>query len=141
MAMILMVIGAGGAFKQVLVDSGIADYIVQLTDGWDVSPLILAWGIAVLLRISLGSATVAVVTAAGVVLPLVQSSGASPELMVLAVTSGSIACSHVNDPGFWLFKEYLGLSVVEALKVRTTYSTVLALIGLAGVLILNPIVG
>jgi Gnt-I system high-affinity gluconate transporter len=141
MAMILMVIGAGGAFKQVLVDSGIADYIVKLTDGWDVSPLILAWGIAVLLRVSLGSATVAVVTAAGVVLPLVQSSGASPELMVLAVTSGSIACSHVNDPGFWLFKEYLGLSVVEALKVRTTYTTVLAIIGLVGVLILNPIVG
>jgi Gnt-I system high-affinity gluconate transporter len=141
MAMILMVIGAGGAFKQVLVDSGIADYIVKLTDGWDVSPLILAWGIAVLLRVSLGSATVAVVTAAGVVLPLVQSSGASPELMVLAVTCGSIACSHVNDPGFWLFKEYLGLSVIEALKVRTTYTTVLSLFGLAGVLILSTIVG
>jgi Gnt-I system high-affinity gluconate transporter len=141
MAMIILVIGAGGAFKQVLVDSGIADYIVKLTDGWDISPIILAWGIAVLLRISLGSATVAVVTAAGIVLPLVQSSGASPELMVLAVSCGSIACSHVNDPGFWLFKEYLGLTVIEAIKVRTTYTSVLSLIGLGGVLLMSTVVG
>jgi Gnt-I system high-affinity gluconate transporter len=141
MAMIILVIGAGGAFKQVLVDSGVADYITELTNGWDVSPLILAWGIAVLLRIALGSATVAVVTAAGIVLPLVQSSGASPELMVLAVSCGSIACSHVNDPGFWLFKEYLGLTVVEAIKVRTTYTSVLSLIGIGGVLLMSTFVG
>jgi Gnt-I system high-affinity gluconate transporter len=141
MAIIILIIGAGGAFKQVLVDSGMADYVKDLTSGWDISPFLLAWAIAVVLRISLGSATVAVVTAAGVVLPLVQSSGASPELMVLAVTCGSIACSHVNDPGFWLFKEYFNLSVIEAIKARTTYTTALSLIGLGGVMLLSTVVG
>lgn len=141
MAMITMVIAAGGAFKEVLVDSGIADYIGDVTHGWHVSPIILAWAIAVLLRIAIGSATVTVVTAAGIVLPLVQASGAAPELMVLAVTCGSIAASHVNDPGFWLFKQYLDLSVTEALKVRTTYTSALAVLGLGGVLLMNVFVG
>ncbi|MGI5231712.1 SLC13 family permease [Actinoallomurus sp. CA-142502] len=141
MAMIILVIGAGGAFKEVLVKSGIADYIADFTKGWHVSALILAWAIAVLLRIAVGSASVAVVTAAGIVLPLVQGSGTSPELMVLAVTCGSIAASHVNDPGFWLFKQYLNLSVVDAIKIRTTYTTALAVLGLGGVLLMNTFVG
>jgi Gnt-I system high-affinity gluconate transporter len=141
MAMILLVIAGGGAFKQVLVDSGVAEYIQQLTAGWNVSPIILAWGIAVLLRIALGSATVAVVTAAGVVLPLIPGSGIAPELMVLAVSCGSIAFSHVNDPGFWLFKEYFNLSVIEAIKTRTTYTTTLSILGVGGVLLMNVIVG
>jgi Gnt-I system high-affinity gluconate transporter len=134
MAMILLVIGAGGAYKQVLVDGGIADYIKDFTEGWDISPIILAWLIAAILRIALGSATVAVVTAAGVVAPLVAGSGVHPELMVLAVSCGSIAFSHVNDPGFWMFKEYFNLSVLDAIKARTTYTTVLAILGLGGVL-------
>ncbi|MFJ5715990.1 gluconate:H+ symporter [Neobacillus sp. NPDC093127] len=137
MAMIILVIGAGGAFKQVLVDGGIADYIKDITGGLNISPIILAWLIAALLRIALGSATVAVMTAAGVVLPIAQASGVSMELMTLAVTCGSISFSHVTDPGFWMFKEYLNLSVGEAIKIRTTYTTALGLIGLAGVLILN----
>jgi Gnt-I system high-affinity gluconate transporter len=135
--MIILVIGAGGAFKQVLVDSGVADYIQELTSGWDISPIVLAWLIAVILRIALGSATVAVMTAAGIVLPIAQASGISMELMVLAVTSGSVAFSHVNDPGFWMYKEYLNLSVAEALKTRTTYTTALSILGLGGVLLLN----
>lgn len=135
MAMILLVIGAGGAFKNVLVEGGISDYIKDVTDGWSVSPIVLAWLVAVILRIALGSATVAVVTASGVVLPLLAGSGVHPEMMVLAVACGSIACSHVNDPGFWLFKEYFNLSVIEAIKVRTTYTTVLAVLGLGGVLV------
>ncbi len=141
MAMILLVIAGGGAFKQVLVDSGVADYIAQLTSGWNVSPLILAWLIAVLLRIALGSATVAVVTAAGVVAPLVAGSGIAPELMVLAVSCGSIAFSHVNDPGFWLFKEYFNLSVIEAIKTRTTYTTALSVLGIGGLLVMNAVIG
>lgn len=141
MAMIILVIGAGGAFKEVLVKSGIADYIADFTRGWHISALILAWAIAVLLRIAVGSASVAVVTAAGIVLPLVQGSGTSPELMVLAVTCGSIAFSHVNDPGFWLFKQYLNLSVMDAIKIRTTYTTALAILGLGGVLLMNTFVG
>jgi Gnt-I system high-affinity gluconate transporter len=134
MAMILLVIGAGGAFKNVLVEGGISDHIKDTTHGWSISPLILAWLIAVILRIALGSATVAVVTASGVVLPLLAGSGVHPEMLVLAVSCGSIAFSHVNDPGFWLFKEYFNLSVIEAIKVRTTYTTVLAILGLGGVL-------
>ncbi|MFG2259469.1 gluconate:H+ symporter [Streptomyces mirabilis] len=134
MAMILLVIGAGGAFKNVLVQGGIADYIKDVTESWPISPIILAWLIAVILRVALGSATVAVVTASGVVLPLLAGSGTHPEMMVLAVSCGSIAFSHVNDPGFWLFKEYFNLSVVDAIKVRTTYTTVLAVLGLGGVL-------
>ncbi|MDR2896384.1 MAG: gluconate:H+ symporter [Propionibacteriaceae bacterium] len=136
-AMILMVVGAGGAFGQVLKDTGIADYIANMAAGWNLSPIVLAWLIAVILRVALGSATVAVVTAASVVAPIAASSGVSPELMVLAVTCGSIAASHVNDPGFWMFKEYFGLSVGETLKARTSYTTVLSIIGLGGVLLLS----
>ncbi|MFG2968776.1 gluconate:H+ symporter [Streptomyces sp. NPDC048288] len=139
MAMILLVIGAGGAFKQVLVDGGISDYIKDFTDGWSISPIILAWLIAAILRVALGSATVAVVTASGVVLPLLAGSGVHPELMVLAVSCGSIAFSHVNDPGFWMFKEYFNLSVLDAIKARTTYTTVLAVLGLGGVLLMEQI--
>jgi Gnt-I system high-affinity gluconate transporter len=134
MAMILLVIGAGGAFKNVLVEGGISDYIKNVTHGWPISPIILAWLIAVILRVALGSATVAVVTASGVVLPLLAGSGVHPEVMVLAVSCGSIALSHVNDPGFWMFKEYFNLSVIDAIKARTTYTTVLAILGLGGVL-------
>ncbi|MEV5753900.1 gluconate:H+ symporter [Actinoallomurus sp. NPDC052308] len=140
-AMIIMVIGAGGAFKEVLVKSGIAGYIADLTHGWNVSPLILAWGIAALVRVAVGSASVAVVTAAGIVLPLLHNSSTSPELMVLAVTCGSIAASHVNDPGFWLFKQYLNLSVLDTIKIRTGYTSALAVLGLGGVLLMNTIVG
>jgi Gnt-I system high-affinity gluconate transporter len=139
MAMILLVIGAGGAFKNVLVEGGISDCIEDATDGWSLSPIILAWLVAVVLRIALGSATVAVVTASGVVLPLLAGSGVHPEVPVLAVTCGSVAFSHVNDPGFWLFKEYFNLSVIEAIKVRASYTTVLALLGLGGVLVAEQI--
>jgi len=140
MAMILLVIGAGGAFKEVLVSAGIADYIAETTSGWDLSPLVLAWLIAVILRIALGSATVAVSTAAGIAAPLVAATGASPELMVLATACGSIAFSHVNDPGFWMFKEYFNLNVGQAIAVRTTYTTTLAVLGLLGVLLLSTFI-
>ncbi|MFI8192748.1 gluconate:H+ symporter [Streptomyces sp. NPDC085946] len=139
MAMILLVIGAGGAFKQVLVDGGISGYIEDVTRAWDVSPIVLAWLVAAVLRVALGSATVAVVTASGVVLPLLAGSGVHPEVMVLAVSCGSIAFSHVNDPGFWMFKEYFNLSVLDAIKARTTYTTVLAVLGLGGVLVMERV--
>ncbi|WP_306318967.1 MULTISPECIES: gluconate:H+ symporter [unclassified Streptomyces] len=139
MAMIMLVIAAGGAYKNVLVEGGISDYIKDTTEHWSISPLLLAWLIAAILRIALGSATVAVSTAAGIVAPMVAGSGSSPELMVLAVSCGSIAFSHVNDPGFWMFKEYFNLSVLDAIKARTTYTTVLAVLGLGGVLALNAV--
>ncbi|ADK15870.1 MULTISPECIES: gluconate:H+ symporter [Clostridium] len=136
-AMIILIIGAGGAFKQVLVDSGVGNTIVSITKGLNFSPIVLAWFIAAILRTALGSATVAVTAAAGLVMPLAASSGVNTSLMVLAVTTGSIFASHVNDPGFWMYKEYFGLSVADAIKTRTSYTCILSVIGLIGVLILN----
>ncbi|RKQ34333.1 gluconate:H+ symporter [Oceanobacillus halophilus] len=136
-AVILLLTGAGGSFKEVLIQSGVTEYIEQAMAGWTISPLILAWIIAAVLRIAVGSATVAVMTASGIVLPLLGMNGATPALMVLATTSGSVAFSHVNDTGFWLYKEYFNLSVKDAIISRTTYTTILAVCGLIGVLILN----
>jgi len=140
-AMIMLVIGAGGAFKEVLVSSGVTEYIEGFATNMEFSPIILAWVIAAILRVALGSATVTVMTASGIVLPIAQASGMSMEIMTLAVTSGSVAFSHVNDPGFWLYKEYFNLSVKDAIKSRTTYTTILAVIGLLGVLALNAVIG
>ena len=139
-AMILLIIGGGGAFKQVLVDSGVADYVAQIMKGSAISPLVLAWSIAAILRIALGSATVAGLTAAGIVGPLVLATGASPELMVLATGAGSLIFSHVNDPGFWMFKEYFNLSIPETLKSWSVLETIISVVGLIMVLLLNTIV-
>ncbi len=140
-AMIIFIIGAGGAFKQILLEGGISEYIQSTTSTWALSPIILAWLIAVVMRLALGSASVAVVAAAGIALPLVEAGAVSPELMVLAVACGSVAFSHLNDPGFWMFKEFLNMSLMDTIKVRTTYTTVLSILGLCGVLILNLFVG
>lgn len=140
MAMIILVVGAGGSFKEVLTAAGVADYIADVCGSLSVNPLLLAWLIAVILRIAIGSATVAVSTAGGIAAPLVAAGGVSPELAVLATACGSIAFSHVNDPGFWLFKEYFNLEVTDALKIRTSYTTVLAILGLGGVMLLSLVV-
>ncbi len=139
-AMILLIIAGGGAFKQVLVDSGISHYIVEVMAGVRVSPLILAWSIAAALRITLGSATVAALTAAGIASPLVSQAGANPELLVLATGAGSLTCSQVNDTGFWLFKEYFNLDIVDTLKSWTVMETIVSVIGLAGCLLLDLVV-
>ncbi|MEY7999664.1 gluconate:H+ symporter [Clostridium sp. Mt-5] len=136
-AMIILVIGAGGAFKQVIVDAGVGKAIVSLTNGLNISPIILAWLITALIRVSVGSGTVAITMGAGLVLPIVAASGVTPEIMVLAISSGSVFGSHVNDPGFWMFKEYFNLPVGTALKVRFTYSSLIGVLGLIGVLTLN----
>ncbi len=139
-AMILLIIGAGGAFKQVLVDSGISGYIVGLMEGAPLSPLLMAWMIAAALRIALGSATVAAMTAAGIVLPLIGQTDVSPELLVLATGAGSLTCSNVNDTGFWLFKEYFGLSIKETFMSWTVMETIVSVVGLVGCLLLSLIV-
>lgn len=136
-AMILLIIGGGGAFKQVLVDSGVGNYIASLMEGSSVSPLLLAWTIAAVLRIALGSATVAAITAGGIAAPLIATTGASPELMVIAVGSGSVIFSHVNDPGFWLFKEYFNLTILETIKSWSALETIISVCGLAGCLLMN----
>lgn len=136
-AMILLIIAAGGAFKQVLIDSHIDKYITEIMAGSSLSPLLLTWIIAAILRVAVGSATVAGITAAGIAAPLVGATGVSPELMVLAAGAGSITFSHVNDAGFWIYKEYFNLSIGKTLKTWSVMVTILSLVGLAGVLILN----
>lgn len=135
-AMIILIIAAGGAFKQILVDSGIGEQVKVLTANLPVSPLLLGWLIAALLRITLGSATVAALTASGMVIPLIGV-GAPAELMVLAVGAGSLMLSHVNDTGFWMFKEYFNLSLKDTFKTWTVMESLISVLGLAGVLILN----
>ncbi|MBP6686795.1 MAG: hypothetical protein KA160_02965 [Lacibacter sp.] len=139
-AMILLIITAGGVFKQVLQDSGTGDYIASFSSKWQMPPLIFAWVITALLRVTIGSATVAGITAAGIVAPLVASGVASPELMVLAVGSGSVFGSHINDSGFWMYKEFFQLSLKQTFLSWTVMETLISILGLAGVLILNYIV-
>ena len=135
--MVLLIIAGAGALKQVLVDSGVSNYIADMLQGSSVSPLVLAWLIATVIRVCVGSATVAGLTAAGIVLPLIANTGVSPELMVLAIGSGSLMLSHVNDSGFWLFKEYFNLSVRDTLRTWTVMETTVGIMGLIGVMILS----
>ncbi len=135
--MVLLIIAGAGGLKEVLIDSGVSDYIGLLLKDSKISPLVLAWSIATVIRVCVGSATVAGLTAAGIALPLLSSSGVSPELMVLAIGSGSLMLSHVNDGGFWLYKEYFNLSVKDTLRTWTVMETTVGIMGLIGVLILN----
>ncbi|ECV7388932.1 gluconate transporter, partial [Salmonella enterica subsp. enterica serovar Tennessee] len=139
-AMMLLIIGGGGAFKQVLVDSGVDKYIASMMHETNVSPLLMAWSIAAVLRIALGSATVAAITAGGIAAPLIATTGVSPELMVIAVGSGSVIFSHVNDPGFWLFKEYFNLTIGETIKSWSMLETIISVCGLIGCLLLGMVV-
>jgi Gnt-I system high-affinity gluconate transporter len=135
-AMIILIIAAGGGFKQILIDSGVGNTVKELTATLDVSPLLLAWLITGALRITLGSATVAALTASGIVLPLIGT-GASAELMVLSVGAGSLLFSHVNDTGFWMFKEYFGLTLKETFSTWSAMETIVSVLGLVGVLVLH----
>jgi Gnt-I system high-affinity gluconate transporter len=136
-AMILLIVGAGGALKQVLIDSGVGKYIGELMAGSNFSPLFLAWLIAAVIRISVGSATVAALTAGGIAAPLVAATGVSPELMVLATGAGSLILSPPNDPGFWLFKEFFGLTVKETVRTWCAMETIISVMGLIGVIVIS----
>ena len=138
--MVLLIISGAGALKQILIDSGVSQYIGGLLQITSLSPLLIGWIIATLIRFSVGSATVAGLTTAGIVLPLVQTTDVSPELMALAIGSGSLMLSHVNDSGFWLFKEYFNLSVKETLSTWTVMETSIGISGLLGVLFLNQFI-
>ncbi len=135
--MVLLIIAGSGALKQVMIDSGVSGFTGDLLQGSSISPLILAWLIATVIRVCVGSATVAGLTAAGIVLPLVSGADVSPELMVLAIGSGSLMLSHVNDTGFWLYKEYFNLSIKDTLKSWTVMETTVGVMGLLGVLVLD----
>jgi Gnt-I system high-affinity gluconate transporter len=136
-AMILLIITAGGVFKQVLIDSGTGEYISSFSSKLHMPPLLFAWIITALLRVTLGSATVAGLTAAGIVSPLVISGNVSPELMVLAVGAGSVFGSHINDSGFWMYKEFFNLTLKQTFLSWTVMETLISIIGLIGVLVLQ----
>jgi H+/gluconate symporter-like permease len=138
-AMILLIITAGGVFKQVLQDSGTGGYIAALSSQWQMPPLVFGWVITALLRVMIGSATVAGITAAGIVSPLLAAGTVSPELMVLAVGSGSVFGSHINYYGFWMYKEFFKLTLKQTFLSWTVMETLISIIGLAGVLVLNAI--
>ena len=135
--MIMLLIAGAGALKQVLVDGGVSKYIGELLSESTPSPLFLGWLIATILRFCVGSATVAGITTAGIILPLATGGAVKPELMVLAIGSGSLMFGHVNDGGFWLFKEYFNLSVKDTLKTWSVMETSIGICGLIGVLVLN----
>jgi Gnt-I system high-affinity gluconate transporter len=136
-ALILLIIGGSGAFKQVLTDSGASDQIARLLQTIDLPPLVLGWLIAAIIRISLGSATVAGLTAAGIISSLMIHTHTNPNLMVLAIGAGSLAFSHVNDGGFWLFKEYFNLSIKDTIRSWSVMESLVSVVGLIGVLLLN----
>jgi Gnt-I system high-affinity gluconate transporter len=140
-ALVLLVIAGAGALKQILVATEVSEAIGAQLGGLGWSPLIMAWLIAAIIRVSVGSATVAGLTAAGIMEPLVATSGVAPELLVLATGAGSITFSHVNDSGFWLYKEYFNLSVKETLQSWTLMETTVSVVGLIGVLLLNLLLG
>ncbi|RMI06709.1 GntP family permease [Cellulomonas triticagri] len=140
-ASILLIVGAGGGFKQTLVDSGVGDVIAKGLENAPISPLLAAWLVAVLIRVATGSATVATVTAAGIVAPLAE--GLSPThvaLMVLAIGAGSVFLSHVNDAGFWLVKEYFKMTVGQTFKTWSLMECVLSVVALGCVMLLSLII-
>ena len=136
-APILLIIAGAGGLKQVLTESGVSAQLGAQLASLPVPPLLLGWAVATVIRICLGSATVAGVTAAGVIEPLVQTTHCNPNLMVLAVGAGSLMCSHVNDSGFWMFKEYFGLSLKDTFRSWSLMETLVGVFGLIFVLILS----
>ena len=136
-SMIILIIGGAGALKQILVESGVSNEIADVLKNLPLNPLIIGWLVAALIRICVGSATVAGLTTAGIIAPMVQQTGANPELMVLAIGSGSLMFSHVNDPGFWLFKEYFNLSIKNTIRSWSMMESIVSAVGIIGVMILN----
>lgn len=139
-AMILLIMGGAGALKQILIDSGVSSEIATRLSTLDIHPLILGWLIAVFIRICVGSATVAGLTAAGIIAPLLVNMHTDPNLMVLSIGAGSLFFSHVNDTGFWMFKEYFNLSIKDTMKSWSLMETIVAIMGLLGVLVINQFI-
>ena len=138
---IILIVAAGGGFKQTLVDAGVGDVIKNWAEGVNISVLVLGWLVAVLIRLGTGSATVATITAAGIVGPLGATLSANHlALLVLAIGCGSLFFSHVNDAGFWLVKEYFGLTVGETIKSWSVMETVISVVGFALVMLMSLVV-
>jgi H+/gluconate symporter-like permease len=137
---ILLILAGAGALKQVFVDSGISAGLGGWLGSLPLNPLVLGWLIAMVIRVALGSATIAGLTAAGLIQPMMATTHVDPNLMVLAIGAGSLMFSHVNDPGFWLFKEYFGLSLKQTLLSWTVMESLVGVVGLICVLGLSLVV-
>jgi GntP family gluconate:H+ symporter len=139
---ILLIIGAGGGFNRVLLESGVGQAIADIALGSHASPLLLAWSVAALIRVATGSATVAMTTSAGIVAPIAAATaGSNAELLVLATGAGSLVLSHVNDSGFWLIKEFFNMTVTQTLKTWTVAETIIGVAGLVFTMLLSLLVG
>ena len=136
-SLILLIIAGAGAMKEILTETGVNTQIAALLNNLNVHPLLAAWSIAAVIRIALGSATVAGLTTAGIIAPIIATSGVNPNLMVLATGAGSLIFGHVNDGGFWLFKEYFNLSLKDTFLTWSVMETIVSVIGLIGVFALN----
>jgi Gnt-I system high-affinity gluconate transporter len=136
-APILFIIAGAGGLKEILTQAGISNQIAQALKNMHVHPLLAAWSIAAIIRVCLGSATVAGLTTAGIIAPMIAVTGVNPNLMVLATGAGSLMFSHVNDGGFWLFKEYFNLTVKETIKTWSTMESIVSVVGLGGVFAIN----
>ncbi len=136
-APILFIIAGAGTLKEILTQAGISGQIAEGLKNMHVHPLLAAWSIAAIIRVCLGSATVAGLTAAGIVAPMIAITGVNPNLMVLATGAGSLMFSHVNDGGFWLFKEYFNLSIKDTIRTWSVMESIVSVVGLAGVFALN----
>ena len=139
-AVILFIVGGAGSLKQVLTDTGISGEIAASLQHLSINPLLAAWSISAIIRVAIGSATVAGLTTAGIVAPLIAATGANPNLMVLATGAGSLFFSHVNDSGFWLFKEYFNLSIKQTMKTWSIMETIVSVVGIIVVLMLSYII-
>ncbi|HEU4485844.1 MAG TPA: gluconate:H+ symporter [Povalibacter sp.] len=139
-AVILLIIAGAGALKQVFIDTGVSRELSTVLQGLHMNPLLLGWLITALIRVSLGSATVAGLTSAGIMAPVVAATGANPNLMVLAIGAGSVMFSHVNDSGFWMFKEYFNLNLKQTLLSWSVMEIIIGVMGLIGVLVLDVFV-
>ena len=139
MLIILLIVAGAGALKSIFYDSGMSGALAEQLMGLSLSPLFLGWLIAAVIRVAMGSATVAGLATAGIIAPLVAATGTDPNLMVLSVGAGSLFFSHVNDAGFWLFKEYFNLSIKDTIRSWSVMETIVSVVGLLGVLALNSV--
>ena len=136
-APLTLTFAGAGAFKEILQAMHVGDEILKITNHSNLNPFIIAWLIAALLRIVTGSSTVAGITTAGLILPILIKTGVNPNLLALSIGAGSMVLSHVNDTGFWLYKEYFGVSIKDSLRTWTIMETILAVVGLLAVLVLD----
>jgi Gnt-I system high-affinity gluconate transporter len=136
-SLILLVVSGAGGLKQVFTDSGASGAIAGMMGSLPLSPLVQGWLMAAIIRVAMGSATVAGLTTAGIIAPVVSATGVDPSLMVLSIGAGSLMFSHVNDSGFWMFKEYFNLSIRDTIRSWSLMETIVSVTGLASVLLLD----